>query len=67
MNVLNVATLDIPEAMLRLLEQAFSHVSRFNILVYFCISPCTSLLVLTTLVAYFESCLNDRRPEILSS
>ena len=35
MNVLNVATLDIPEAMLSLLEQAFSHVSRSNILVYF--------------------------------
>ena len=35
MNVLNVATLDIPVAMLNLLEQAFSHVSRSNILVYF--------------------------------
>ena len=35
MNVANVATLDIPVAMLILLEQAFSHVSQFNILVYF--------------------------------
>ena len=35
MNVANVATLDIPVATLRLLEQAFNHVSRFNILVYF--------------------------------
>ena len=34
-NVANVATLDIPVAMLIPLEQAFSHVSRFNILVYF--------------------------------
>ena len=34
-NVLNVATLDIPVATLRLLEQVFSHVSRSNILVYF--------------------------------
>ena len=35
MNVANVATLDIPVAMLIPLEQAFNHVSRFNILVYF--------------------------------
>ena len=35
MNVVNVATLDIPVATLIPLEQAFSHVSRFNILVYF--------------------------------
>ena len=34
-NVANVATLDIPVAMLIPLEQAFNHVSRFNILVYF--------------------------------
>ena len=35
MNVANVTTLDIPVAALRLLEQAVSHVNRFNILVYF--------------------------------
>ena len=35
MNVANVATLDIPVAMLIPLEQAFNHVSQFNILVYF--------------------------------
>ena len=34
MNVVNVATLDIPVATLILLEQAFNHVSRLNILVY---------------------------------
>ena len=34
-NVANVATLDIPVATLIPLEQAFNHVSRFNILVYF--------------------------------
>ena len=31
MNVINVATLDIPVAMLNLLEKAFSHTNRFNI------------------------------------
>ena len=35
MNVLNVATPDIPVATLRLLEQVFSHLSGSNILVYF--------------------------------
>ena len=35
MDVANVATLDIPVAMLIQLEQAFNHVSRFNILLYF--------------------------------
>ena len=35
MNVLNIATLDIPVAMLRMVEQMFSHFSRSNILVYF--------------------------------
>ena len=35
MNVANVATLDIPVAMLIPLEPAFNHVSRFNILLYF--------------------------------
>ena len=34
-NVLNVATLDIPVAMVIPLAQACSHISRFNILVYF--------------------------------
>ena len=34
MNVANVATLDIPVAMLIPLEQAFNHASQFNILVY---------------------------------
>ena len=63
MNVLNVTTLDNPVAMLNLLEQAFSHVSRSNIAVHFCIFSYTFPLVLTTLVAYFESCLNESRPE----
>ena len=35
MNVANVATLDIPVAMLIPLEQAFNHVSQLNILLYF--------------------------------
>ena len=35
MNVVNVAMLDIPVATLIPLEQAFNHVSRFNILFYF--------------------------------
>ena len=35
MNVLNIATLDIPVATLNLQEQAFSHISHSNILVYF--------------------------------
>ena len=35
MNVLNVATLDIPEAILRPLEQAFSHVNQSKVLEYF--------------------------------
>ena len=35
MNVDNVATRDTPVAMVNPLEQASSHVSRFNILVYF--------------------------------
>ena len=35
MNVGNVAILDIQVAMLILLEQAFNHVSRFSILLYF--------------------------------
>ena len=63
MNVFNVATLDIPVAMLRLLKQAFSHVSQFNILVYFLHSSYTFPLVSTNRVTYFESCLNDTRPE----
>ena len=33
--MLNVATLNIPEVMLKLLEQAFSHVSRSKALEYF--------------------------------
>ena len=43
-NVANVVTLDIPVATLIPLEQAFSHVSRFNILVhfsYFCLNVCS--------------------------
>ena len=35
MNVANVATLDIPVAMLIPLEQAFNRVSQFSILLYF--------------------------------
>ena len=48
--VLNIATLNIPEAIaLNRLEQAFSHISRPNTLVYFCICPCTFPLILRTL------------------
>ena len=36
--VVNVATLYIPVAMLIPLEQAFNHISRFNILCTSCIS-----------------------------
>ena len=35
MKVFKAATLDVPVATLRLLAQAFSHVSRSNVLVYF--------------------------------
>ena len=35
MNVANVATLYMPVAMLIPLEQAFNHISLFNILLYF--------------------------------
>ena len=44
MNVASVATLDIPVAVLRQLEQAFNHVGQFNILVYcsyFCVNICS--------------------------
>ena len=34
-NEANVATIDIPVAMLIPLEQAFNHISRFNIFLYF--------------------------------
>ena len=43
-NVVNVATLDIPVAMLNPLEQAFNHVSQFNISLYFsyfCLNICS--------------------------
>ena len=63
MNVLNVTTLDIPVAIPRLLEQAFSHVSRSNILVYFCISSYAFPLILTTLVTYFELGPDESRPD----
>ena len=54
MNLENVATLDIPVAMLRLLEQAFNHVSQFNITLYFsysCLNIC-SLSINTHLLAW---------------
>ena len=63
MNVLNVTMLDIPVAMLRLLEQAFSHINHSNILVYFRISSYTFPLIFSTLVTYFELHLDNRRPE----
>ena len=63
MNVLNVATLDIPVATLRLLEQAFSQVSCSNILAYFCIFPYTFPLIFSTLAAYFELRSDERWPE----
>ena len=63
MNVLNVTTLDIPVATLRLLVQAFSHVSHSNILVSFCISLCTFPLIFSALFTYFELRPDDRRPE----
>ena len=60
MNVLNVATLDIPVAMLRLLEQAFSHLSRSNILVYFLYFFLYLFSNFKNPCHFFESCLNDR-------
>ena len=63
MNVLSVATLDIPEAMLNLLAQALMLPDDLMFWCIFHISPCTFLLVLITLATYFETCLNDRRPE----
>ena len=46
MNVLSVATLDIPEAMIRPLQQAISHVSRSKVLEYF---SCSFLYLSTSL------------------
>ena len=64
MNVLNVAKLDIAVAMLNPLEQVFSYISRYNIAVYFLYFFLYLPLVLTALVTYFESCLNESRPEV---
>ena len=53
-NVANVATLDIPVATLIPLEQAFNHVSQFNILLYFlyfCLNIC-SLFINPHLLAW---------------
>ena len=63
MNVLNVAMLDIPVAMLKLLEQVSGHVIHSNICSILCISPYTFSLILTTLVTYFELLSDDRRLE----
>ena len=60
MKILNVATFDSPVAMLNPLVQAFNTNRRFNVLVYFCISPYTVPLILTTLVTYFELRSDDR-------
>ena len=60
MKVLNVTTLSIPEARLRLLEQVFSHINQFKVLDYLEYSSCTFSLVLTTLVAYFGLRLGSR-------
>ena len=58
---LNVATLDIPEAMLNLPEQAFSHISQPNILVYFLyFFLYLFLLFEQLLVSYFGLYLDDR-------
>ena len=63
MNIANVATLDIPVAMLIPLEQTFSHVSQFNILVYF------SYFWLNICSLFFNPCIlaelrsDDRQPE----
>ena len=53
-NVLNIATLDIPEATLRPLEQAFSDVSRSKALEYFSCFSHTFLLALATPIAFLE-------------
>ena len=63
MNVENVATLDIPVATLILLEQAFNHVSLFNILVYFsyfCLNIC-SLFFNPCILAWIS--WDDKQPE----
>ena len=58
MNVLNVATLDIPKATLNPLAQAFNVTKRFNALVYF------SYFSLYLSSSFDNSCrLNDRQPE----
>ena len=55
MNVLvNVATFNIPVATLNPLAQAFSTTRRFNVLVYFYISLCTSVLVLMLPLNYVQ-------------
>ena len=51
MNVVNVATLDIPVAMLIPLEQAFNHISQFNILLYFLYFFLNIIVYLSTLVS----------------
>ena len=53
MNVANVATLDIPVATLIQLEQAFNHVSRFNILL------CRYMYLKT--YAKFTFCIKSQR------
>ena len=50
-NVVNVVTLDIPVATLIPLEQAFNHVSLFNILVYF------SYFFLNVCSLFFHPCI----------
>ena len=52
-NELCVFTLDIPEATLRPLKQAFRHVSQYKVLEYFLFSSHTFLLALATPGASF--------------
>ena len=61
MSVLNVATLDIAEATLRLLEQAFSHVSQSKVLEYFsCFFFYLSSSLSLSLVASLGPCFGGR-------
>ena len=60
MNILNVATLNIPEAMLSPLKQAFSHLSQSKVLEYFSCSFLYLSSGLSNLVSSLESHLGSR-------
>ena len=64
MNVPSVTTLDIPEAMLRPLEQAFSHVSQSKVLECLLCFFLYLFLASTTLFTFLGSCLIGMEPKV---